>query len=705
MGAMAYAVRAASSMDSRMSTSPLLSRKLSRSLAVAALLAFLVASPAHAIGIPAETSYVGNQNLDDDIWYVIEQRSRFLQAESALGKRDMQRFRQLRDQLTDYPLYPYLEFADLSQRLASAADGEIEAFLERYAETPLAWRLRRTWLKLLARREQWQKFLEIYAPSDDATMRCQWLRALINADQGDKAMPQVQDLWLVGHSQPPACDPVFAAWRNAGHLTRDLVWQRIELAIRGGRPSLASYLTSFLDPGERPLASEWLRVREQPSRVVQIAATKYDPAIVEAVLQYGIERQARSDPALAARTWQRLRTRFAFTGRSIGTLNRRIGLSYAYAHDAEALYWLNAIPESQMDERAREWRILSEMQHGEWRQALQHLLEMDSRENPAIPSAERWRYWTARALEALGWHDDADSIYTELAQERSYYGFLAADRIQSDYQLRHRTLEYSDRDLRLLAAQPGAMRARELFSLGRTVDARREWRMFTQSMASETLGRAAKLAHDWGWHGRAIMTVARTSHLDDLEMRFPLAYHDRVLEQARDKDLDPAWVYAIVRQESAFVADARSPAGALGLMQIMPGTGRKIGRSLDKPLKNRQQLFDADTSLEFGSTYLRILLDQLDENPVLAAAAYNAGPHRVERWRPADETMSADLWIEGIPYRETREYLRRVIAYTTIYEQRLGHEIVRLSTRLAPISARTTSLAQAEVDEAVKAPE
>jgi soluble lytic murein transglycosylase len=323
---------------------------------------------------------------------------------------------------------------------------------------------------------------------------------------------------------------------------------------------------------------------------------------------------------------------------------------------------------------------------------------MDDRESPASPSSQRWSYWTGRALESLGWHDDADTLYAELARERSYYGFLAADRIDADYQLNHRTLEYNDHELRLLAAQSGAMRARELFSLGRTVDARREWRMFTRGMSGDALARAAKLAYNWGWHGRAIMTVARTSHLDDLEMRFPLAYHDRVLEQARDKRLNPAWVYAIVRQESAFIADARSPAGAIGLMQIMPGTGRIIGRSLDKPLKNRRQLYDADVSLEFGSTYLRSLLDQLDEHPVLAAAAYNAGPHRVERWRPAEQTISADLWIENVPYRETREYLRRVVAYTTIYEQRLGRESARLSARLAPIPARATSLAQADVE-------
>ena len=684
-------------MDLRMNTRRVTQLGFSNALTMTVLLACVLALPVHAIQISDGTAYATNQRIDDDRWYVIEQRSRFLQAESALRKRDMKRFRQLRDALVDYPLYPYLEFTELSRRLGTASRDEIETFLERYSDTPLAWQLRRTWAKLLARRGHWESFLDVYENSDDATMRCQWLRALINANQADKAVPHVEAMWLVGRSQPPACDPVFKAWRSAGYLNRDLVWQRIELAIRAGRPSLASYLSRFLDAEEQPLVKEWLRVRKQPVRVTQVARLDGDAEIIETILVYGIERMARRDPELAAGTWERLRTRFAFSGTAVASVHRRLGLSYAFARKAEALYWLNTIAESEMDDRAREWRILSSLNQGEWRQALEHLLTVQGGKKARTPSSPRWRYWTARTLESLEWHDDADSIYAELARERSYYGFLAADRIERDYRLNHRTLEYGDHELRLLAAQPGAMRARELHSLGRPINARREWRMFTRGMSDEELARAAKLADTWGWHGRAIMTVARTPHLDDLEMRFPLAYHDRVLEQARAKDLDPAWMYAIVRQESAFIADARSPAGALGLMQIMPGTGRKIGRSLEKPLKNREQLLDADISLEFGSTYLRTLLDQLNEHPVLAAAAYNAGPHRVERWRPAERNVSADLWIENIPYRETREYVRRVITYTAIYEQRLGRKSVRLSERLTPIPSRATTLAHAEV--------
>ncbi|NIR58036.1 MAG: lytic murein transglycosylase, partial [Gammaproteobacteria bacterium] len=234
---------------------------------------------------------------------------------------------------------------------------------------PLAWRLRRTWLKLLARRGDWETYLEVYAGSGDATMRCQWLRALINSGEADRALPEVESLWLVGRSQPSACDPVFKVWREAGYLTRDLAWQRFELAIRAGRPSLATYVSRFLPAEERPLAEQWLRVRRQPTRVTRVAALDGDREIIESILVYGIERLARRDIEKAAATWERLRTRFAFSGPAVAAVHRRIGLSYAFAHREESLYWLNAIPEPEMDARAREWRILSAMRHGEWRDA------------------------------------------------------------------------------------------------------------------------------------------------------------------------------------------------------------------------------------------------------------------------------------------------------------------------------------------------
>jgi len=663
--------------------------------AMMALTGIMSAAPALATPSPLHPTYVANRSLIDDEWYLGELRERFVVAEAALRRGERVRLARLMEGLEDYPLYPYLEYADLRSRLHRARSGEIRAFLVEHADTPLGRRLRHAWLERLAQRGQWERFLDVYRHSPSVTMRCQWLRALLATGEEAEALSHVEELWLVGHSQPPECDPAFAAWMKAGLMSRDLLWRRIELAFRAGRPGLAGYLAGFLEAHERGLVDEWRRIRVDPGRVTSAARLAGDAAIVERMLIYAMQRLAHRDTARAVATWEVLRERFAFTDSGIAEVHRAIGLTYAYRHDRDALYWLDAIPREHADESTKEWRVVTALRYGEWDRVLGELWDADGPDR----DSERWRYWSARSLEALGWHEDAETLYSELANERSYYGFLAADRLLIPYRLGHRPLEYDRRELRMLAYRPGAMRARELYRLGRRIDARREWRELTRGMSNEELAKAAKLAHDMGWHGRAILTVARTPYRDDLELRFPLAYRDRVLRHARARAIDPAWMYAILRQESAFIPDARSPAGALGLMQIMPGTGKRIARRLRVSLEGRHQLLEEDTSLRFGSSYLRTLLDRLDEHPILATAAYNAGPHRVERWRPDEGALPADVWIESIPFSETREYLRRVLAYTTIYEQRLGGDRVRLSQRLVPVAARAGELVRAVVED------
>ncbi|MDX1432672.1 MAG: transglycosylase SLT domain-containing protein [Gammaproteobacteria bacterium] len=661
---------------------------------VAALLGTLGAGgAAPAAVLPPSPAYLDNQPLDEDTWYLREQRARFLRAEAALRDGDRARLRTLAAELGGYPLYPYLVYEELRARLGGAGDAEIEAFLARYDDTPLAWRLRSAWLERLAGAGRWQAFLDHYRSTSDNDLSCLRLRALIETGREAEAMAGVEPLWLVGYSQSAHCDPAFAAWQAAGGITRELAWRRIELAMRAGRPSLARYLERFLDADERPLVARWERLRRDPAEVARVERDG-DPAVIEALLVYGMERLAQRRPEEAVEVWEALRAEHAFGERSVAAVHRAIGLTFAYRHRREAGYWLATVPEAEVDEWVREWRVISALRQHQWQGALEQILAMA----PEQADAERWRYWRARCLEALGWHEDAESLYAGLATDRSYYAFLAADRLALPYRLGDEPLTFDRRELLTLAARPAARRAHELFVLGRRRDARREWLMLIRDMDDDELTRAAKLADAWGWHGRAILTVARTPHRDDLAMRFPLAYRDSVLELAAARALDPAWIYAIVRQESAFMPDARSPKGALGLMQIMPGTGKRIARSLNRPLASRSELLDEDVSLEFGSSYLRTLLDRLDGHAVLATAAYNAGIHRVERWRPEDRAMDPDVWIESVPFRETREYLRRVLAYTAIYQRRLGREPVSLGALLSPIPARTGQLASAEGD-------
>ena len=294
-------------------------------------------------------------------------------------------------------------------------------------------------------------------------------------------------------------------------------------------------------------------------------------------------------------------------------------------------------------------------------------------------------YWLARALEGTGEPKAAKAVYEQVAKDRSYYGFLAADRIGVDYHLTHTETPVSQPQIEQIAALDGLARVDELSALKRHIDARREWRYATRDMSPAQLKAAAKLAEQRGWHDRAIFALARTGYWDDLELRFPLEHAELVEQNARRQGIDDAWVFAVMRQESAFMNDARSHAGAMGLMQLMPATARNVARKvLRQAPPRRHELLEPDTNIALGSAYLRQVKSKLGGSMVLATAAYNAGPQRVTGWLP-EKTLPADIWIELVPFAETRGYLRRVLAYIVIYEKRMGKDPTRLAERLHPV--------------------
>jgi soluble lytic murein transglycosylase len=615
-------------------------------------------------------------------------RSDFLRAEQALraGKRDS--FLGIASGLREYPLYPYLVYDDLRRRLSTASTREVDTFLDLYSNTPLAPRLRRAWLLRLAKAGRWEQFLATFRATRDPALRCLRLRALAASGRASAALDGVQALWLVGRSQPQECDPLFTRWAQEGERTADLVWRRIRLAIASGRPELAAYLARFLNDGDRRLATLWIGVRRDPTLLLDVKQFRGEhPALKEIVL-FGLRRLARRAPEKAARAWEIHQSLRPFSPEERDAVHRTIGLAYASQLRPEAIDWLNAIHERSADAQVRGWRMLSAIENND-EAHLRQWLTSGEWVSAAGADRDRWTYWQGHALALVGDQDAARTVWQQLASERSYYGFLAADAVQDRYNLRNEPLEFSEAELHDVERLPGILRSRELRALGRPVAARREWHLATRDMTERMLARAAKLAHDWGWHGNAILTLGRTSYLGDLEVRFPLAYREHVLAQAARRNIDPAWVFAILRQESAFMPDARSPKGALGLMQIMPRTGDQIAKSLNLRPRSHSQLLREETNIRFGSAYLKQLLDELHAHSVLATAAYNAGPHRVRQWLPEGENMPSPLWMETVPFKETRKYLRRVFAYTVIYEQRLGRNPTRLRNRLQPIPART----------------
>lgn len=612
------------------------------------------------------------------------ERQRFLEARQALQQNQLTRYQALADRLRDYPLYPYLRYDELRTRFSRASDADIRAFLDEFGDTPLAERLRYSWLNQLARQHQWQRFLAFYpGHGDSAELRCFYLRATRREPADAAWLDAAVDLWRVGKSQPDACDSVFKVLASSPRMTQQLVWERIRLAMDNNALSLASYLSRMLPAAERKWVDLWRQVHHRPSAARGHAALAADSVPAREILAHAVVRLARSDAEEAHDWWEAIAGRYAFDAETRADVGRRVALSAAYQRLPQAHHWLAQVPDSARDRSLRDWQARSALLQRDWPALLAAIDAMPVDER----SESEWRYWRGRAQAELGDRAAAELAFGPLAGERSYHGFLAADFLDRPYSLAHAPIPVEDADLeRLQRQQPAFVRARELRRADLIYDARREWAYGIRDLDARGLEVAAALAHGWGWHDRAIITAARSGHQDDLDVRFPVLYEREVAKTAAQLDLDPSWIMGVMRQESAFMVDARSPVGALGLMQLMPATGSQMARMLKLPAPSRTVLLQADTNIRLGSNYLRHVLDELG-NKVLATAAYNAGPHRVRRWLP-EATVPAELWVDTIPFAETRGYVRGVLAFTTVYDARLERPVTPLRKRMPAIGPK-----------------
>ena len=609
-------------------------------------------------------------------------RSAFVEAErSPPESRDA--WERLRGDLGGYPLFSYVERARLRADWPHVAAPEVEAFLKRYDGEPVTFRLQRRWLRQLAGRGEWRKFVEWYPGGDSIDLKCHHARALLELGDESGALSVAEGLWMSGESRPKACDPVFAVWLESDRFDPSLAWERIGLAMKRGNHRLVRYLERFLDPADRRLAARWRAVHKSPRRVGTVKIDG-EPSKVEAILVHGLERLARRDPVAAMEALAALETRIELGTAARARVARRIGLSFASRHDQQAIDWLWRVDAAHADLHMLRWRVAAAVLHSQWTKVIEGIESMPEEEQ----GRERWKYWQARALEATGRVAEAHADLESLAQERDYYGFLAADRLGVGYRFNHRPLEVAAETVERIAAMPAMRRALELFALERRLEARREWHALTGGLDEEELMAASWIARCRDWHGRAILTIVRTPERDDLKLRFPVAYRGIVESASSRRGLSPAAVYALIRQESAFMPDARSSAGALGLMQIMPSTGRAVMRTIGRTLRNGNQLLVPDLNVQLGTRYIRSLLSKMDGHFVLAAASYNAGPRRVGSWLPDDGEVEAAVWIDNIPFTETRRYVRRVLAYRAVYEHRLGQRPTRLSEHMPPVPAR-----------------
>ncbi len=625
-----------------------------------------------------------------------KERDEFIAAEKALKQGKITEYQALRKGLEKYPLYPYLEYTELRYGFSSEKLPRVKEFLKKYKDVPISHLLRSSWLNHLAKKRKWNSYLELYTPQNSIERQCNYLRALINNKQEEKAYKLAKPIWLHGGSRPDDCTPVFNSWHKAKKLTPELVWERIILTMHEGETTRARYLRRYLPPKQKWWFDQWMHIHNNPERVTKKIKLKGPVKLQQAILAHGLKRLARRDINSALKVWKRLQKQKDFPSDLLKQGEHAIALRMLHSKHKGTLEFLDQIQPQASDTLLHGKRLRYALKEQKW-----EMLNKWAQQLPKqLKSEDEWRYWGARALDKIGKSSESKDRLKLLAKERSFYAFLAADLLKVDYNLNYKPLKVSSATMKHLENNLGLVRSREMFLLNRLTSSRREWRAATEGMKREQLKGAAILGGKWGLHDRSILALAQGRLWEDLGLRFPIAHRKRVEQSAREKGLDSAWVFAVIRQESTFIQDAQSPAGALGLMQLMPRTARSTARRLKMGSPSQSKILQPDINIRLGSAYLRAVLDELGQNRVLATAAYNAGPSRVRSWLPK-KAIPADLWVATLPFDETRGYLERVLAYTVIYKQLLGAKPGRISDSMPPIQRNFKKTATKQLSSAL----
>ncbi len=618
--------------------------------------------------------FVDTTRHEPNTAYLLKQRHWFLQATNTVKNGWTIQYQNLKWKLHSYPLLPYLEYKEAVRDLNQNIEATTKQFLRQHPKSRLTTRLRWSWLTYLASQQRWSEFLSYIPPSGNlpTKLHCHKINALIATGKQQQAFTEIVPLWLVGKSQSNACDPAFLAWHQAGKLTEDLVWQRIALAMQNSQIGLVKYLQKFLAPNavaadsSKIWVQRWLKVYTNPSLILNTQEFAVAHPWRETILLFGLKRLAYKKPRQTPAAWNTLKNQYTFSESQLATARHTVALAYLRFASPRAL---NAIADIDgiIDVSLQKQRILIALMQGNWSQVLTRIDRLPAEER----AKQQWQYWQGRALQKLKQHTKAKAILAQVAQDRSYYAFLAADHSGFKYYLVNKPLQIDSKLLKNISQQPSALRAKELRAIGWMTDARLEWGWLTRGLKIVDLKAAAYLAQQWRWHDQAIFTLARSKFWDDLNLRFPLEHLKLVKQFAKANKLPIAWVLAVMRQESAFAADAISPAGAQGLMQLMLPTARQVAKRLNLPEPSATELLDPTLNIQLGTSYLRQMQKRFAGNMVLATAAYNAGPRRVTSWLPKT-TLNAEIWVEKIPFSETRNYVRRVLTYMILYEKLLG---------------------------------
>jgi soluble lytic murein transglycosylase len=591
--------------------------------------------------------------------------------------------------LDNYPLYPYLLYAAYTKNISKTKPEDITSFLSRYEGSFLAHQLRNRWLNQLARYQQWKSFLAFWKIQTDPNLNCHWLSAKINLGEFDQLPQKIEALWLSAQKMPSSCNFAMGWYKKAGHLSTKLIWRRLHLAASANQPTLMRDLALLLNNTARVEAQNYAKLIGNPSQELGHANTWADTVRSRRYISIALSHLARKNEALAATQWNLLKNKFAFDTTEKQNIIAAIALYKAANYRTDAAFWLNQVSKNNALEAVYEWRVREALARNDLVAALEAIDFL----SPTQKNDPRWRYLEARLLDLNKQTEKALVVFKRLSTETNFYGFLAADRLQQSYSICPLSASKDPLHQQRIAQHPAVTRILELHALGWHTEARREWQYSVEKFSREDRVTTVSLAHQQGWIDRGPLTLLRPDEIRYYALRFPVGYPQKINDQAKLHHIDPAWVFGLIRSESAWHEHAISSANARGLMQIIPSTAKILAKKENLNYDGPSDLLRPTVAIRLGTRHMADELSRYQNRIWLAIAAYNAGPAPVARWLTTRPNLPVDLWIETIPYKETREYVARVLAFTTIYDWLLTQKVTRVSERLnliAPTKNKNT---------------
>jgi len=603
-------------------------------------------------------------------------RDQYNDAVIAINRGQWTEYEQLRNDLDGYPLSIYLDYYKLTGQPQRVRPADARQFVSLSEGSPLPNRFLSVYLTRAGRDKRWADFLEVMPNEPNSiALKCYYFRALLAGGDQLAAWEGAERLWVHGESRPKECDPLFDAWLKAGQVSDDVVWARALKAFDARQKSLMRYVARKGSDDLKPWTNTLIAVYSKPTTLTRHRLPPDQPYSAD-IATHGLSYLARYSPLKAREYWQQYQQQLSFTEEQAHKIEYAIALHGLFARTEENLDWLAGALERLDEDKLVEIRMRWLLEEQGWEGVLENL--------PRLSQAGReklgWKYWKAYALEQTGDAETAETLFKAISEERDYYGFLAADHLGREYAFQHQSFALESSGHEPLRAIPAVRRVEELHYHEEQQLAHSEWHYVLNDSDSARQQQLAALAADQGWHRMAIDAAAKAKAWDALDLRFPMPYQETFSHYGTVQRVPHTELMAIARRESAFYPEARSPVGARGLMQIMPATGKQVASQLGRP-HSTSALYDVEHNVLLGSAYYRQLLDRFDGNRIFALAAYNAGPHRVDRWRKkSDGSVPVEVWVETIPYKETRNYVQAVLSYNVVFQYLQGDNRSMLTT-------------------------